>query len=241
MAEQETKAAISDKNRFGSYVQNKYHKQSCFGNKGEVAIALHLTSYNCFPMEEKTRTLWSCPFPPQLAARKQYVAFRLLLLSPILPAFVFIFHLQSFLPLSHEPPFYYQKQQNRSKGRYFLWQKREDQITTSCLSHKFKLCSIGKIWSHNETRAIGISDHLTNKCHHAWHARSSVTLTRLFSLCEAWHPHTHTHLRTHTSVWNGNLSDTFLTFGDSARLSFEWQFDWRARVSRSFSLIYPFL
>lgn len=138
---------------------------------------------------------------------------------------------------SHEASFYDQKQQSWSKGCYFLWQKkREDQITAPCLSHKFKLCSIGKIWSCSETRAIGISDHLTNKCHHTWHTRSSVTLTKLFSPWGA----EHTPMRT-PQTENGNPSDTFSAFGDSAHLSFDWQFDWRARVSRSFSLIYPFL
>ena len=79
------------------------------------------------------------------------------------------------------------------------------------------------IWSHNETGAVGISDHLTNKCHHTWHTRCSVTLTRLFSLCGAEYihtptcacAHTHTHTHWHTSIWNGNLSDTFPTFGDT--------------------------
>lgn len=62
------------------------------------------------------------PVFPQLATGKQYVAQRLLLLFSLLPLFVFIFHLLCFLPslLSHKPGFHYQKQQNRSKGHYFL-------------------------------------------------------------------------------------------------------------------------
>lgn len=71
---------------------------------------------------------------------------------------------------------------NRTGGKGAIssdQKKGEDQITTSCLSHKFRLCSVGKMWSCNETRADGISDHLTNKCHHTWHTGSSVTLTRL--------------------------------------------------------------
>lgn len=125
-------------------------------------------------------------FPP-ISNREQHVAERPLFLSPVPPALSSL-SLSSFFYFSAFSLFTFLTslrsitRNNRTGGKGAIssdQKKGEDQITTSCLSHKFRLCSVGKMWSCNETRADGISDHLTNKCHHTWHTGSSVTLTRL--------------------------------------------------------------
>lgn len=156
-----------------------------FSNK-DYYLLTELEIYLYFiPLKRRREQCGLDQFPP-ISNREQHVAERPLFLSPVPPFSLSLCLRFSTSALSPFSPFSQacvplpETTELEERVLFPLTKKKgEDQITTSCLSHKFRLCSVGKMWSCNETRADGISDHLTNKCHHTWHTGSSVTLTRL--------------------------------------------------------------